>query len=183
MARELLGKTLWRKTEKGVVVARIVETEAYLGKDDPASHSARGPTPRSQIMFGPAGFIYVYFIYGNYFMLNFVTEKDGVGSAVLIRAVEPILGIETMAAWRGWSGELNTKQKLQLTSGPAKLAMALQIDRGLNGKPIGLPHLAVCEGDAVSNSKIVSASRIGISQGQELPLRFYLKDNPYVSKK
>ncbi|MBI3556689.1 MAG: DNA-3-methyladenine glycosylase [Deltaproteobacteria bacterium] len=181
VARDLIGREICRevKTRAGPVLlrARIVETEAYLEKDDAAAHCSRGPTPRAKVMFGKAGVIYVYYIYGNYFMLNFVTEKTGLAGAVLIRAVEPLEGIPAM--------ERNRKMKVgkNLTNGPAKLVLALGIDGSLNGRTLGLPHLAVYEGKPVKQKDLVTTTRIGISVAQELPLRFYEKGNPYVSKK
>ncbi len=127
-------------------------------------------------MFGKAGVIYVYFIYGNYFMLNFVTEKTGSAGAVLIRAVEPLEGISVMERNR------SLKAGKALTNGPAKLVLALGIDGTLNGKPLGFPHLAVCEGKPVRRKDLVTTTRIGIKVAQDLPLRFYEKGNCYVSK-
>ncbi len=183
VAKDLIGKEIVRnltyQNKKIKIRSRIVETEAYLGEGDPASHSSRGMTKRNEVMFGPPGMIYVYFIYGNYEMLNFVTEKNKKAGAVLIRAVEPIEGEEWMVRFRKVG-----KRKLkphELTSGPAKLTMAMQIDRTLNGKPIGLPHLAVVDSSFVS--EIVQTTRIGISEGKNLPYRFYEKSNPYVSRK
>ena len=178
VARELIGKHLLRKVDGVWLRSRIVETEAYLGKGDPGSHSAKGPTPRSAVMFGPPGVIYVYFIYGNYFMLNFVTERDGKAGAVLIRAVEPLEGIEKMKQLRGKKHALRN-----LTSGPAKLAMALGITADLNKKELGSPHLAVEDAPSVSRNKIVKTTRIGITEGADLELRFYEKDNGFVSKR
>ncbi len=181
-----MGREILRKLGRHWLRARIVETEAYLGAGDPASHSARGPTPRSSVMFGKPGVIYVYFIYGNYFLLNFVTEKPGKAGAVLIRAVEPIEGIPTMAKLRklGLTAPVLTdRQMLQLTSGPAKLTLAMGIDGSLNKKPLGLPHLAVLEGKPLARARIIEAGRIGISDGRDLKLRFYEKGNRFVSRK
>lgn len=190
VARQLLGKELVRtleyksegKIKTACLRARIVETEAYLGFNDPAAHSSRGPTPRAKVMFGPPGTAYVYFIYGNYFMLNFVTEPEGTAGAVLIRAVEPLEGIPEMALQRGLKGKTSQKQILKnLTNGPGKLAMALGIDMNLNGKFLGLPHLAVLDGPHLADSKVVTTTRIGISVGQDLLYRFYEKENSFVS--
>lgn len=182
VARDLLGREIVRKAGGRWLRARIVETEAYMADGDPAAHSSRGPTPRAKVMFGPPGTIYVYFIYGNYFLLNFVTEKEGTAGAVLIRAVEPLEGIETMARRRGL--KVDTPSRLrQLTSGPGKLVIALGIDGSLNGKPLGLPHLAVTEGKRPAAKKdVVVTTRVGISSGEDLALRFYEKGNPFVSK-
>ena len=164
VARELLGCEIVREVGPKRLRARIVETEAYLGDGDAAAHCSRGPTPRAKVMFGPPGTIYVYFIYGNYFMVNFVTEKTGKAGAVLIRAVEPVEGID------------------RSTNGPAKLVMALGIDGSLNSKMLGLPHLAVFKGKKVRDRDVVRTTRIGISKAKELRLRFYEKGNPFVSK-
>jgi DNA-3-methyladenine glycosylase len=181
VAKDLLGKEIVRKVNNVWLRARIVETEAYLCEDDPACHAFNGPTKRTSVMFGPPGRIYVYFIYGNYFMLNFVTEKEGSGAAVLIRAVEPVEGETEMFRLRGLTP--TSKSRIQLTSGPAKLCLALGVDKTLNGLPLDLPHLAVVQGRAVPEEKIRVTTRIGISKAKELPLRFYEQGNPFVSKK
>lgn len=175
VARELLGRDIVRRVGRQWIRARIVETEAYLEKGDPAAHCHRGPTPRAKIMFEDPGVIYVYFIYGNYHMLNFVTEPSGCAGAVLIRAVEPLEGVKFMEKQRGVTGK-------NLTNGPAKLVMAMAVDGSLNGKRLGLPHLAVTEGKPVAKKEIVTTTRVGISVATDLELRFYVKGNPYVSK-
>lgn len=186
VARDLLGREIVRYVtiggRKACLRARIVETEAYLAKDDPASHSFRGPTHRAQVMFEDPATIYVYFIYGNYFMLNFVTQKKGIGEAVLIRAVEPIEGLVAMQNLRFKSRKSRNKTT-ELTNGPAKLALALGIDATLNGKKLGLPHLAVSTGELVADSKVRVGPRIGVSRGKNLPYRFFLKNNAYVSRR
>lgn len=183
VARELLGREIVRKVGATWLRARIVETEAYLDQGDPAAHCSRGPTPRAKVMFGKPGTIYVYFIYGNYFMLNFVTERPGKAGAVLIRGAEPLDGLPVMARLRGWGArDLDGKKRIPLTSGPAKLALALGIDGRLNGKPLALPGLAVAEGKPVEKSDIVTTARIGINVGKDLPLRYFEKGNPFVSK-
>lgn len=186
VAKDLIGKVIVRTVDvhgkKIKLKARIVETEAYLGKDDPASHSSRGKTKRNEVMFREPGLIYVYFIYGNYEMLNFVTEKNGTAGAVLIRAIEPIEGEEVMKKFRfNMRSKIHKKalKKTELTSGPAKLTMALNINRKLNGIKLGTKELVVFDAPKVKN--IVQTTRIGISQGSDLPFRFYEKNNPYVS--
>ena len=127
VAKELLGKLLVRMWDGKRISGIIIETEAYIGEDDPACHASVGKTPRNCIMYGQAGFAYVYFIYGMYFCLNVVTERYGFPAAVLIRALEPVEGIEWMKKWRN-------KDKLsELTSGPGKLTQALFITKELNG--------------------------------------------------
>lgn len=186
VARDLLGREIVRKAGKTLMRARIVETEAYLEKNDPAAHCSRGPTPRAKVMFGAPGVIYVYFIYGNYFMLNFVTETAGTAGAVLIRAVEPLEGVSMMACNRKIEREqlerMTPKQLRELTNGPAKLVLAMGINGSLNGRPLGLPELAVAEGRPVQDGAIVTTARVGISVAKELPLRFYERGNPFVSK-
>jgi DNA-3-methyladenine glycosylase len=189
VARDLLGREIIRevKTKTGTETlrARIVETEAYLQDGDPAAHCSRGPTPRARVMFGDPGVLYVYFIYGNYFMLNFVTEKPGKAGAVLIRAVEPVEGIDAMMKLRFGKRTVAKSRKqvpLDLTNGPAKLVMALGIDGKLNGKPLGLPHLAVAPGKKVKADQVVVATRIGISAGTEHLYRFYERGNEFVSR-
>lgn len=184
VAKDLIGKVIVRTVDvrgkKIKLKARIVETEAYLGKNDPASHSSRGKTKRNEVMFGEPGLIYVYFIYGNYEMLNFVTEKNGIAGAVLIRAVEPIEGTEVMKQFRT-KYRKKTLKETELTSGPAKLTMALNVDRKLNGIKLGSQELEVLDAPKVKG--IIQTTRIGISQGSDLPFRFYEKNNPYVSVK
>lgn len=140
VARELVGCVLEVTGGDGqVVVGRIVEVEAYLGEDDPASHAGRGRTPRSAIMFGPPGFAYVYIIYGVHHCLNFVTEVEGKAGAVLVRAVEPLKGRDLMAARRGL--DPGSASDRDLCSGPGRLCQALGIDRQWNGSPL-VPGLA-----------------------------------------
>jgi DNA-3-methyladenine glycosylase len=149
--------------------------EAYLPKNDPACHAARGMTLRNQAMFGPPGRAYIYFCYGNHYLFNVVAEKSGVPGAVLIRALEPLAGESLMAQRRGRSSLADRS----LTNGPGKLVQALGISKSQNGielfkKPLYL-HKARREG------KIGATTRIGITEGSELPLRFYLEDTDYLS--
>jgi DNA-3-methyladenine glycosylase len=175
VARELLGKVLVSSVGDLVCGGRIVETEAYLGTDDPGSHAAtRGITERNSVMYGAPATAYVYFTYGCHHMLNIVTERSGVAGAVLIRALEPALGIDAMRARRG------VDDIYRLCSGPGRLAQALGIDLGHNGKSLG-GDVTVC--DAPPAQEVVAASgRVGLSAGHDRLLRFYLKGNGYVSK-
>jgi len=176
VAPELLGKIVCVQSRHGFAAGRIVETEAYRS-DDPASHSCRGRTPRAAIMFGPPGVVYVYFIYGMYEMLNFVTEKEGEAGAVLIRAIEPLAGEELMKKRRK-----KTACKLhQLCSGPGKLCRALGIEMSLNGKSLQGPEIWV-EDDGFKVSKYQVSPRIGITKGQDRLWRFFLDKNEFVSK-
>lgn len=173
-AQRLLGCELVRIVDGKSMRAKIVETEAYA-QNDAASHSFRGMTPRTQIMFGPAGFAYVYFTYGMHYCFNIVTGKEGEGSAVLIRALEPLEGIEYMQQNR-------PAEIMQLTSGPAKLCQALGIDRTLNGHDMRTPPLQLIAKHPLSPKHIVATTRIGISQDTHRIWRFYIKDNPLVSR-
>jgi DNA-3-methyladenine glycosylase len=170
LAKALLGKYLVFKNLKGI----IVETEAYLYRDDPGCHASRGLTARNAPMFEAAGRAYVYLIYGMYHCLNIVSGKKGEGEAVLIRALEPVAGIETMQKRR------KTKKIENLCSGPGKLTQAFGITRRQN-------NLSLLEGDfRIYDSKIkpeISTSgRIGLSEGKELELRFFITGNRFVSK-
>lgn len=177
VAKDLLGQILVNQTPQGTASGRIVEVEAYLPKNDPGCHAARGKTPRNQVMFGHAGHAYVYFCYGNHYLFNVVTEKNGIPGAVLIRALEPVEGAGLMAKRRG---RLDVADR-GLTNGPGKLVQALGIVKQHNGvqlwkKPVYLQK-------ATRQEAIGVTTRIGITEGSELPLRFYLKGNPYLSVK
>jgi len=173
VARELVGAVLVSTAGGEVTAGRIVETEAYLGASDPGSHAAtKGITKRNQVMYGPPGRAYVYFTYGNHHMLNVVTESDGIAGAVLIRAVEPLVGESVMAERRGRS--------TCLTDGPGKVAQAFGIDLGDNGSELGVGRVVICEGEPPA--QIGESGRVGLSAGHELMLRFYAKGNVHVSK-
>jgi len=168
-ARALIGKILVHRTSDGILSGRIVEAEAYL-RDDPACHASRGMTRRNSVMFGPPGHAYVYFTYGMHFCLNAVTQPENVPEAVLIRALEPILGIEIMKRNRG-SDDLRN-----LCSGPAKLTQALGIGRDHNGIDLTEGCLLIVEGDRPIR-RIVQTTRIGIKLAAEKPWRFYSDDH------
>lgn len=179
-AKKLLGQLLVRTLPGGEVLSGvIVETEAYL-KDDPACHAYKGQTPRNAMMFGPPGHAYVYFTYGLHMMLNLVCAPEGTAEAVLVRALEPAEGIESMRVHRG--GLAETKQ---LTNGPGKLAQALALTRldhnGLDITALGSELYVLPRPSAPF--EIVETTRIGISQGMELPWRYYVRGNAYVSRK
>lgn len=178
VAKDLLGHFLVRKLGENYLVGKIVEVEAYRGEDDPGSHAYRGVTPRTKIMFGEPGHAYVYLIYGMYYCLNVTTEPEGKAGAVLFRAVEPIEGIEIMKRNRS----VNDLRKL--TNGPARLTIAMQIDRSLNGIDMTkIGPLFIAENPEKGDFEIVETTRIGIKVGLEKPWRFYIKSNPFVSKK
>jgi DNA-3-methyladenine glycosylase len=176
VARDLVGQILVHETPDGVASGRIVEVEAYLPKKDPGSHAARGQTPRNAVMFGPAGFAYVYFCYGNHFLFNVVTEKPGLPGAVLIRALEPVEGLGLMVRRR--KKELESERVL--TNGPGKLVQALGISSAHNLQKLTVGPLYI-RADPGFSGKVGVTTRIGITQGWELPLRFYLKGSPYLS--
>ena len=187
VAKNLLGKKIIRNISGNFFCAKIVETEAYLGLEDRACHSYGGNiTKRNEILYKEAGTIYVYLIYGMYNLLNIVTKNENDPEAVLIRAVEPIENIDAMAVNRFGKiyKDLSSYQKKNLTNGPGKLTMAMEIDRALNGKILSPDYLYIEEGEDVRN--IIETKRIGIDYAGEdanLPLRFYIEDNPYVSVK
>ncbi len=174
VAKSLLGKLLVKFSGGNTIVAGfIVETEAYYGADDPASHAFRGRTPRSSIMFGKPGIAYVYFCYGAHFMLNAVTEEDGTPGAVLIRSVATVMGIETMISGR------KTGCITYLANGPGKLTRVFGIDLSDNGKDMTAPasDLGIFESkEALPSKKIYNSPRVGIKSGKDKRLRFLIKD-------
>lgn len=172
VARDLLGKILVH----GPMAGMIVETEAYPGGDDFASHSARGITPRTRVIFGPPGHAYVYFIYGMYQCLNLVCEPEGKPGCVLIRALEPLDGIPLMQSRRRGA------KIAGLASGPGKLTLAMGITLQHNGADVTRGGLVVREPAEVKRHEILTTPRIGISQCVDLPLRFVIAGNPSVSK-
>jgi DNA-3-methyladenine glycosylase len=178
VAKKLLGKILVRIIKGKILSGKIVETEAYLDENDFASHSAVGMTERNKVMFGEAGLVYVYFTYGMHYCFNVVTGETGKGSAVLIRSLEPIDGIDLMKKFR-------QKNDVHiLTNGPAKLCQALKIDRRLNGIDLKTSkEIFIAEPEDNEKLGIVITKRIGIKKSQDLPLRFYVKENKFVSKK
>ena len=175
-ARRLLGCILEREIDGVVVRVRIVETESY-DETDAASHSYKGKTARTEVMFGPAGHLYVYFTYGMHYCCNVVVGEEGYGAAVLIRAVEPLEGHDALARRR------KNKSGIEMTNGPAKLCQALAIDKSLNGHDLQKKPLKLVLQPPLANGQITVTSRIGISQAKDVPWRFYVSDNAYVSAK
>ncbi|MFT4106402.1 MAG: DNA-3-methyladenine glycosylase [Lacrimispora sp.] len=188
VAKELLGKILVHETGGKRISARIVETEAYMGVIDKAAHSYGGKrTPRVEVMYGEPGHSYVYLIYGMYHCFNMVTGPQGVPQAVLIRALEPVEGLDMISHNRYQKpyGELNKKQITGLTSGPGKLCRAFLIDKELNGEDLCGSRLYVEEGETDGFS-IAESRRVGIDYAEEARdflWRFYIEGNPYVSVK
>jgi DNA-3-methyladenine glycosylase len=174
LARFLIGKLVVRAFPDTLATARIVETEAYLTGDE-ASHGFRGPTPRNKVMFGPPGFAYVYLAYGVSFMLNVSSGEPGVGEAVLIRAAEPVAGLEAMRRCRG---DVPARDLLR---GPGRLAKALDIDRSLDGIDLCVTGSLWLASGGEASGDIGVSMRIGITKDAMRPLRFFLKGSKFVS--
>mgnify|MGYP000883450652 CR=1 FL=1 len=177
VARELLGCLLVRHLEGETLIARIVETEAYLAQDDPGCHAARGRTERNSVMFGPPGSLYVYLIYGMHLCMNLVTQPEGVPEAVLLRAAEPLAGIEAMRRRRG-------RHALKdLCSGPAKLAQAFGLTLADNGGDVTRGGFFVAPAPEPPES-IAITTRIGLGEGcgEKMPLRYMIADSPWLSR-
>lgn len=182
VARQLLGKVLVRDAGNAQLTARIVEVEAYLGIDDPAAHSAAGRTLRNAVLFGPPGHAYIYFIYGNHYCLNVSCEPEGQAGGVLFRALEPLSGIEAMS--RARNVQLNRPGDLRkLSSGPGRLCEAFGITRARdNGVDLTSPASGLWIGDdRYRPGSISQTPRIGITKAAEMPLRYFLTNNPFVS--
>lgn len=184
VSRDLLGKLLVRRDGRKLRIARIVEVEAYLGQNDPAAHSFAGRTLRNAVLWGPPGFAYVYFIYGNHYCFNVSCLPDGKAGGVLFRALEPLAGIEEMARGRDLSLEEATDRR-KLTSGPGRLAEAFGITRARdNGKDLtsSRSDLWIAD-DGVPRPQVKITPRIGITKAAERPLRYIVAGNAYVSGK
>ena len=167
VAQELLGKYLVHRIDNLKRIGKIVETEAYLGPHDLAAHSARGLTPRTKVMFGPPGHAYVYLIYGMYYCMNVVTEREGHASAVLLRAIEPIQNIEGR------------------TQGPGLLCRAMDIDKRVNGHDLISDNFYISKNYQNETINIIKRPRIGVDYAKHWAkrlLRFYVKGNPYISR-
>jgi DNA-3-methyladenine glycosylase len=176
VAPDLLGRLLVRRLDGETLVARIVETEAYQ-QDDPASHSFRGPTARNAVMFGPAGYLYVYFTYGMHFCMNVVTGRVGEGSAVLFRAAEPMAGLVAMASRRG------TDDPRLLCAGPARLTEALGVVREMNGADlVDGDGLWISAGRRVPTDCVTVGPRVGIRLAVDVPWRFSEAGSRWVSR-
>jgi DNA-3-methyladenine glycosylase len=184
VARDLLGKILVKEHNGRLLKGKIVEVEAYDGRTDEAAHTFIGKTKRNEIMFGEGGFFYVYFTYGVHFCCNVVTGTEGTGTAVLIRGIEPLEGIEQMILNRYGSLKPKDKKELyNLTSGPGKICQAFDINRKEYGLDLTGDSVYILDADNIPEDKVVITRRIGIKKSAELPWRFYIKDNPFVSRK
>lgn len=175
VAEKLLGCFLERTIDGEKVLVRIVETEAY-DQEDAASHSFRGPTARNEVMFKESGHLYVYFTYGMHYCANVVTGQAGYGSGVLLRAAEPVAGMNVIEERRGQKGVFTT-------NGPGKLCQALGIDRTLGGHDLRRPPLRLLQGKLLPGEALVRTTRIGITKEAERVRRYYIAGNPYVSKR
>ena len=177
VAREMLGTVLECDTAQGVGSGIIVETEAYLGEHDLACHAAVGRTPRTEALYGPPGTSYVYFIYGMYWCFNAVTRIEGLPSAVLVRALEPLDGIALMHRRRP-----RIRNTIDLTNGPGKLCTALGVVGSMSGKSLQRKPIVIREGEQVGDDKIDVTTRIGITRSADWPLRWIVKGNRFVSR-
>jgi len=178
VAQALLGQLLVSEVGGRRCLARIVETEAYVGPHDPACHAAGWRrTPRTEVLYRPPGLAYVYFTYGMHWCLNVVTEPEGYPAAVLLRAAEPLEGLATMRRRRGRVPDR------ALAAGPARLTQALGIDRRLNGHDLASPPLWIAAGRPVPARRIVAGPRVGIRVAVDWKLRFYARDDPWVSRR
>jgi DNA-3-methyladenine glycosylase len=175
VAKELVGKIIFRKWEDKLLKGMIVETEAYPGNNDPASHTYIGKTNRNAAMFEEGGIAYVYFTYGNHYCFNVVTGKKNIGSGVLIRGVEPLAGIDVMMKNR------NSIDLYNLTNGPGKFAQAFMINRNINTADLSGDEIFLVEPEEFIKHNIIKSKRIGITKNTEKLYRFYIKDNPFVS--
>jgi DNA-3-methyladenine glycosylase len=175
LARDLLGRILFYRTPEGLLAGRIVETEAYTGPTDPASHAFRGPTARNAVMFGPAGHAYVYFSYGMHYCLNVTADRPGKPGAVLLRALEPLAGIDMMRA-RGDHGP-----EVRLLSGPGKIGRGFGLTLADNGRDFTRGSLGIAAGKPAPQKRVGVSKRVGISRAVDYPYRFALVGSPAVS--
>ncbi len=179
VAKQLLGAVLVRKTPQGITAGKIVETEAYMGEIDAAAHSFKPRSPRTEIQYGEGGFAYIYMIYGMYWCMNVVANTKDIPQAVLIRALEPVEGIELMQSRR------NTQNIKNLCSGPGKLCQALAIDKSCYGLDLLGDELYIVQGDELMPEQIAATPRINIDyagEAKDYPWRFIIDKNPHVSK-
>ena len=177
VAKGILGALLVSSIQGIEAGGRIVEAEAYLGSDDPGSHAAtKGITKRNAVLYGPPGSVYVYFAYGNHHMLNFVCRPQGEAGAVLVRAIEPLVGVDVMRSRRGG------RPLHELANGPGKVCAALDVDLSDNATMLGEGRIVVYHWQHPRASDIEVSGRIGLSAGHDLDLRYYVRDDPFVSR-
>lgn len=174
VARELLGKILVHRSAGGCISGRIVETEAYCGQTDPASHAFRGPTRRNAVMFGPPGFLYVYLSYGVHHCCNVVAKSDDEAGAVLLRALEPLDGVAAMQANR------SIRSRRDLCNGPGKLCQALGINLSHYGADLETSDIRL-DDDGYEPGSIITSTRVGVSAATDRELRFFIQGNAYIS--
>jgi DNA-3-methyladenine glycosylase len=182
VAKDLLGKVLIYKSGENVFAARIVEVEAYDEVSDKASHSYSGKTKRNEVMFNEGGYFYVYFTYGTHFCCNVVTGKKNYGAAVLIRAVEPFIGINKMIENRFGRVLKSEKEFYNLTSGPGKVCKAFGFDKSHSGFDLTNSNIFIVDQPKLNKKMIGISKRIGITKSVSLPWRFFEKDNPHISR-
>jgi len=183
VAKNLLGKIFVHNFGSKKLSGIIVEVEAYDGSIDKAAHTFVGKTKRNEIMFEQGGFLYVYFTYGAHFCCNIVTGRKDEGTAVLIRGIEPLTGIEIMTQNRFGLPKLPKNKKFNLTNGPGKICQAFEINKSHYGIDLTGNEVYLLENKKIKEKEIITTTRIGIKKSIDLPWRYYLRDNPYVSKK
>jgi DNA-3-methyladenine glycosylase len=177
VAREMLGTVLECETDAGLASGIIVETEAYLGEHDLACHAAAGRTARTEALYGPPGTSYVYFIYGMYWCFNAVTRTEGLPSAVLVRALEPLSGTALMHKRRP-----GIRNEVELTNGPGKLCTALGIVGSMSAKSLQRKPLIIRAGETIPDENVEVTARIGITKSADWPLRWIVRGNRFVSR-
>lgn len=183
VAKELLGKILVKNDFRNPLAGKIVEVEAYHGDFDEAAHSFAGITKRTEVMFREGGYLYVYFTYGAHHCCNVVTGKKGQGTAVLIRAIEPLSGIDKMIKNRFGRNLISENEIFNLTSGPGKTCQAFNLNRSHSGTDLTGEKIFILNEPPVKKSEIGISKRIGITKSTEFEWRFFIKDNPYLSRK
>lgn len=183
VAKELLGKIIVKNDGRRAVSGKIVEVEAYHGDYDQASHAFIGKTKRNEVMFDEGGHLYVYFTYGAHFCANVVVGKKGKGIAILLRAIEPLEEIDYMAQNRFGKKLINPKEKLNLTNGPGKFCKAFGLDKTHNGVDLTKDKIYILDQPKLAKNKIGISRRIGITRSVDLEWRFFIKDNPFISRK
>jgi len=183
VAKELLGKFLVRKIGSKHLIGKIVEVEAYKGSVDEAAHTFCGKTKRNEVMFNEGGLLYVYFTYGMHFCSNVVAGKLNEGNAVLLRAVEPVNCIELMAINRFGKKDFSAMELKNLTNGPAKICRAFSIALSENGTDLTGNEIFILDSPKLSKNKIAASVRIGIKKSVDLPWRYYIKNNSFLSRK